>query len=116
MIDFTKQQQIYDTIKTIPNKELWSFAGLLSKAVFNAQKETKELTKQLEKASAHTTSDEVSDDQLRAKLRSILIKKLEDNSISAAEIAQLKDVFGLTNAKQDINVQVISFKKFLEQE
>ena len=50
------------------------------------------------------------DEELRAQLRLHLVDKLSSGQLQAAEIAQLKDVFGLTAHKEDINITVETFK------
>ena len=110
-MNLEKQQDVFDTIKATDNKGLWSLAGLIAKGVFNANKATKKLQKELDKQTAlPLDTGEVTDDELRRDLRLLLRAKLKDQSLSAAEIAQLKDIFGLTNAKQDVSIEIVSYK------
>ena len=122
-MDLTKQKDIYNTIRTAEAKNIWPMCGLIASLVKQATLDVKniqkkydklqlELNEALSKAQEKTPlpSGEVTDDQLRQKLRTLLLNKLNDETLSAAEIAQLKDIFGLTNAKQDITIEIVSYK------
>ena len=111
-----KQQEIYDIIRVTDNKDIWSYAGILSKKIFNDQKEIKKLQAIIDKFKAPVENTNVTDEELRQKLRSLLLAKLGDQSLSAPEIAQLKDIFGLTNAKQDVVIEIVSYKEGLDKE
>ena len=52
----------------------------------------------------------LSDEDLRAQLRSHLATRLFDGTLQAAEIAQLKDIFGLTAKDADTIIEVLDFR------
>lgn len=55
------------------------------------------------------TSSLPSDDELRAQLKVHLINRLAAGTLQAAEIGQLKDVFGLANAEIDLEIVVTDY-------
>jgi regulator of replication initiation timing len=108
-MELAKQQLIYDHISTTSNKDLWAVAGDIARQFNALVKENTKLEKENAKLSVVVEPEDVTDDQLRRSLRSLLVAKLKDQSLSAPEIAQLKDIFGLTNAKQDITISIVSY-------
>ena len=55
-------------------------------------------------------SPDLSDSQLRTRLKNLLIVKLDNGTVTAAEIAQLKDVFGLADATSDLTIEIVNYK------
>ncbi len=51
----------------------------------------------------------VSDVELRARLKALLIERLNDRTLSASDIAQLKDVFGLADAKSELTINITKY-------
>lgn len=54
------------------------------------------------------------DKQLRVELKQHLITKLANGQLQAAEIAQLKDIFGLANAQSDLQIELIDYKSLCD--
>lgn len=52
----------------------------------------------------------VTDEELRSRLREHLLDRLEDGSLSASEIGQLKDVFNLASKTDNLVIQTIDFR------
>lgn len=56
---------------------------------------------------------EMTDKELRQELRSLLVEKLQNKTLQASEIAQLKDVFGLADQTSDLLVQAVDYSNML---
>ena len=56
----------------------------------------------------------MTDQELRARLKVLLIERLNDRTLTASDIAQLKDVFGLANATSDLRIEGMDFKSMCE--
>ena len=124
--DYTNKQVIYAKIKECGDdgKALYGLCNELrnlivsgskaekvaEKAVAVAQKRVAALEKELAEAKASGAEDfDTSDEGLRGEVRSLLVSKLRDKSLSAAEIREFKDLFGLTEKKADLIVNVIDY-------
>jgi len=55
------------------------------------------------------TLSAITDEEIRARLRIHLIERLNDKTLQAAEIAQLKDVFGLSSATADTTINIVDY-------
>ena len=55
------------------------------------------------------TYSSLTDVELRARLKGLLIERLDDRTLTASDIAQLKDVFGLASAETDLVIQTIDY-------
>ena len=99
-----KQKDLFNKFKplllTCDNKVLWSYCAELADAI---QAKVKEAT------SKANSREDMDDESLRAALRSLLVTKLRDQSLSAAEIAQLKDIFHLTAPPNELSVALVQF-------
>jgi hypothetical protein len=54
--------------------------------------------------------DNATDEQIRQAARLLLMDKLSAGTITAAEFAQFKDIFGLTQKDADLHIQMVDFK------
>lgn len=122
--DYTNKQVIYAKIKECGDdgKALYGLCNDLrnlivagakaeavaEKAVAKSEKRIAELEKALEAAES-TEERDMSDDVLMVKLRELLFVKLEDKTLSAAEIRELKELFGLTQKQADLIINVIDY-------
>ena len=93
-------ERIWRGMKENPSRQSLydAMAPLMRKYIHDA--------KMVEKIEEQT---DISDEELRQKLRAHLLVRLEEKSIQASEIAQLKDVFGLTERERDIIIEVINY-------
>ena len=113
MIDLTDKQSIYDAIRSADAKELWALVSTvytLNRAKDKLQDQLDNI--QVENSGAESRpslSDDASDSEVRVRARAVLLDKLNDGSITAAEFAQFKDVFGLASAESDLNITVTSY-------
>jgi|TARA_Y100000310_G_scaffold71020_1_gene66841 hypothetical protein len=111
MIDLTDKQSIYDNItKAKENKEKFELAGtihrLIKKGIDNTRKETKEECLNL-------SANNLSDSELRVRVKGLLIKRLADGTLSASDIGQLKDIFGLASKTDDLSIEVVDYSNAL---
>ena len=115
-MNYTKPQEINDAFKGADNPTLWSLSKLIANHIKALDKTIRGLKEELSMAQEVALGQEetLTDSELRGKLRALLVAKVAEGSISAAEIAQLKDVFGLTNAKQDITIELVHYKSLDE--
>jgi hypothetical protein len=49
------------------------------------------------------------DAELRGMIRRTLVEKLADGSWTASDIGQVKDIFGLSSAVQDVHIEYVQF-------
>ena len=62
------------------------------------------------KEEVETLASTISDEELRARLKVHLVERLDNGVLQAAEIAQLKGVFGLVDAVQDVIIELIDYR------
>ena len=109
------------------NKEIFALSKLLAKdlrtqglvptiakaqqPIYNTlHKQLRSIEKEdQEKKNGLNLPDNPTDTQLREALKALLVVKLKDNTLTAAEIAQLKDVFGLADATSDLTIEVVNY-------
>lgn len=116
------QQSIYATIKNntdIGNSEantlarvIWSdvvkYGKFWEKEGISAERKKWEKKNLVESRGRLLTNEERSE-----KLTRFLDGKLMDGSLTAAELAQFKDIYGLKAADRDISIELIDFKDAL---
>lgn len=116
------QQSIYATIKNntnIGNSEantlarvIWSdvvkYGKFWEKEGISAEREKWEKKNLVESRGRILTNEERSEELTR-----FLDGKLMDGSLTAAELAQFKDIYGLKAADRDISIELIDFKDAL---
>ena len=68
------------------------------------------IEREKEKKKGLIPPESMSDDELRLRLREHLISKLGSGELQAAEIAQLKDLFGLASKANDLVVELVDYK------
>ena len=59
--------------------------------------------------SSEILAGSLTDEELRLRLKALLVERLDDRTLSASDIAQLKDVFGLADATSDLTIQITKF-------
>ena len=102
------QQAIYDTIKTTDNSQLWSTCGLIAKHI---QKLNKTLSKLNDDKVATLIPLDCSDEELRTRVKTHLVNKLNDGSLTASEIGQLKEVFpSLVSSVDDLTIEYVDYE------
>jgi len=114
MIDLTDKQSIYDAIRSADATELWAFTSTVYALNRTKDKLQEQVDNQCESAGAESRpplSDDATDSEVRVRARAVLLDKLNDGSITAAEFAQFKDVFGLASAESDLNIRVVSYSE-----
>ena len=107
-MNYANQQELYDYIKQADNKDLWSRCGTLAKRVRNLEKieSTQEKKK---KDGLDPTSGTLTDAELRTRVKNHLVAKLADGTLGAADIGQLKDIFGLASKTEELTIQVVDY-------
>lgn len=108
-----KQQEIFDKFKTLDNSGRWSFCGELAKVYkdYNTAKEYIERDKQQtkQKKGLDLSPDLLEDkDALRTHVLQHLFQESEKGNAQASD--KLAKIAGLSEASQDITIEIISFK------
>jgi len=119
-MDYSNQQELYDTIKRADNSDLWSLSGAIAKTVQKATKDKDKAITNLNKAKTTTKKEngsnlpalpeDISDAELRTHVKKHLLLRLGDGSLSASEIGQLKDVFNLASQTEELSIVVESYE------
>ena len=132
------KQELFDLISpnTSNNKDLYGVCGTINiefgklnkqikakdkeireanKEVLKLQKQVEELRLDLEQREATATTPvsefiEPSDDDVRRAIKRLYWSKVQDETLAPSELAQFKDLYGLADKKQDINISTVSFK------
>ena len=108
-MDYSNQQELYDTIKRADNSDLWSLSGAIAKTVQKANKAI-EKTKPKKRDGLNPSTLQMDDSELRTRVKQHLVDKLGDGSLSASEIGQLKDVFNLASQTEELSIVVESYE------
>ena len=108
-----KQQEIFDKFKTLDNSGRWSFCGELAKVYkdLNTAKEYIERDKQQtkEKKGSDFPQDLLENkDALRTHVLQHLFQESEKGNAQASD--KLAKIAGLSEASQDITIEIVSFK------
>lgn len=131
MTDFTDKQAIYNAITAhrFDNPAMYALSQQIATKVTQLTKEVAKLQEtarkakrkaQLERQDTVKVPESVqealdaldihsTDTELRTAARALLISKLQSKDISASEFAQFKDVFGLANASDDLNIELVMY-------
>lgn len=119
-MDFTNKDHIFTRIREVmsDNKALYAFCNELRIQIQAGRKEARESNKALESAQKQikkleemvSAPQDMSDEVLMDELRGLLFSKLKDKSLSAAEIRELKELFGLTQKQADLVIETVDFK------
>lgn len=116
MIDLTDKQNIFNEIQAASgdNRKMFNIA----QDVFHQVKKLRDGRAQQEKDQAkrskglealNSLSVDSTEAELRACTKLVLIEKLRDQSITAAEFAQFKDVFNLASDVDQLSIETVSF-------
>lgn len=109
-----------DHVTSSANPAIWSLCQQISTAskalVREAVKEVKEKSEAEAKAKEkelHTPSRLLTDEERTEALTKFLDGKLLDGTLSAAELAQFKDIYGLKAKDKDVTIKAVDFKEAL---
>ena len=121
-MDLTNQQLIFDTIKKADNAQLWSTCGVIARSAEKAAKLLAQATQREESYREEQAKEKenglnpnridvstLTDAELRLRVKQHLVDKLTNNTLGAADIGQLKDVFGLASKTEDLTIQVVDY-------
>ena len=115
-MNYTSQQEIYDTIKKATNSNLWTTAGVLAQRIKTAEKERDKVTAAKKKEDSLNTPTiplDATDEELRTYVRRHLLVKLSSGDLSASEIGQLKDIFNLSSQSDELQLIVENYKDMI---
>jgi hypothetical protein len=107
-MNYANQQELYDFIKQADNASLWSRCGTLAKTVGKLQKREEQHTKEKKKG-LDSPPPSLTDKELRTRVKNHLVAKLADGTLGAADIGQLKDIFGLASKAEELTIQVVDY-------
>lgn len=124
-MDLTNKQELFNHISTVKedSKALWGIVSSISLAMVAAEK-TKDALDKVKKELAEEYGEDadgnpcnpldstalVTDEQIRARVKRHLLNRLADGTLSASDIGQLKDVFGIANKESDLSISVIDYR------
>ena len=111
-MDITSRDELFAAIRATgeSNSQLHAVCVAIATQAKRMDKEIGKQTNEKEKRKGlnQLTADS-SDDELRAGVRLLLIAKVNDNSLTASEIGQFKDVFGLADASSDLVIETVDY-------
>lgn len=125
MIDYTDRDSIYNAIRMASGdnsltltlaQDIRSQMNKANNRAKTAEQSAKsnginqDVQSSLDSLGLHST-----DAEIRTGARALLISKLQSKEISAAEFAQFKDVFGLANDANDLDIQTVEFKSMCDE-
>lgn len=122
-MNYANQQELFDTINKADGKSLWSTCGVISNQLHKATKAVTKLEKELAYREEHTTKEEkekgsnsptidvstLTDGELRMHVKQLLMDRLSAGTLSASDIGQLKDIFGLASKTEELQIEVVDY-------
>ena len=115
-MNLLKEQEVFALMKTLEgNKAVFGACRKISAEAKALVKRIEEKAKKKAEVVQKSIDEEMDDGELRLEVRKHLAKKLRDGSLSAAEIAQLKDLFGLANSTSELSIIVVSYTEVQEE-
>lgn len=109
-MNLTSRQDLFDVINAAKHdkQQLWAAIAPITREFVRLQAVEVQFKALVDEGSDALTED-LTEDELRAHVKSLLITRLKDKTLTAAEIAQFKDVFGLANKSSDIEINVVNY-------
>lgn len=89
------------------NGDVWNLSQKINAMLAEEIKGIKSAVKREEKV--RTRGRMLTDDERQEELTRFLDAKLLDGTLTAAELGQFKDIYGLKNKERDIIIQTINF-------
>ena len=119
-MDYTSKQSIYDAIKIASKdgKALWPLISQLHTHMNKLQREVttyreentrRENRTKEEKENGLDSLPNLSDAELRSRVKNHLLVKLDDGSLSGSDIGQLKDIFGLASKVEELRIETVDY-------
>jgi hypothetical protein len=122
-MNYANQQVLFDTINKADGKSLWSTCGVISNQLHKAAKAVTKLEKELTYREDNATKEEkekgsnpptinvstLTDAELRMHVKQLLMNRLSAGTLSASDIGQLKDIFGLASKTEELTIQVVDY-------
>jgi hypothetical protein len=116
-MNLTNQQELFDTINKADNSQLWSTCGVIARS---AEKSAKLLAQATHREEQHREEEKkkgldsqdtanLTDEELRLRVKRHLLVKLSDGSLSGSDIGQLKDIFGLASKTEELTIEVVDY-------
>tara|TARA_Y100000310_G_scaffold211187_1_gene211926 strand:- start:57 stop:476 length:420 start_codon:yes stop_codon:yes gene_type:complete len=119
MLDLTDKQAIYNEIKIAANKDgkaLWPLIGKIHTHIHKLTKENNTLReehtqkeKKKEEGLDPSNLSDLTDAELRQRVKGLLVARLDEGTLSASDIGQLKDIFGLASKTDDLSIEVVDY-------
>lgn len=94
------------------NKAVYAFCQKLATKVNRAMREWQREATEEAKVKAKVDANTLTDEERATKLTQFLDGKLMDGSLTAAELAQFKDIYGLKAKDRDVIVNIISWADY----
>jgi Na+/phosphate symporter len=111
VIDVMDRKSLYEGAKGCRDgTELYRWCGEVARLVGIMGKDLEKAKKRLSDYEGALAEGDVTDEELVSRLRVLLLAKLSDQSLSAAEIREMKDLFGLTARTADTIIEIVSYK------
>lgn len=117
MLDLNNRDSIYSAIKLASGDNSKVFA-LAQEIRTSFRKQGEEIKREIERGNKgvvvgalDSLTLDATDSEIRAGARALLISKLKQQEITAAEFAQFKDVFGLASAADQTSIVIESFSE-----
>jgi len=101
------KQQFFDHFKTADKSTLWSTATQLEAALKQLSEANTKL-KLIGQGESEAALD-LTDEELRARVRRLLIARLDDQSLTASEIGQFTKIFGLDQDAERTIIEPINY-------
>ena len=109
-MDMTNRDDLYNAIRaTGTNKQLHALCATIAREVNRLEKHRDKTIEKEKEVGLNQLTIDSTDSELRAGVRALLINKVNDNSLTASEIGQFKDVFGLANEKDDLLIEAVDY-------
>lgn len=109
MLDITSKTDLYESIKSAKNNS--QYHALATKII-----EANRAALEEQKKSRVSLGPDASDEEVRAAIRQVLLDRIGDGTLSAADIAQTKDLFGLKDKEQEIIVNLIDYSNLTDED
>ena len=110
-MDMTNREDIYGAIRAAgsDNKQLHAVCANIAREVKRLTRDKAKTEEKKKKDGLNQLTADSTDDELRVGVRNLLIAKVNDNSLTASEIGQFKDVFGLADASSDLLIETVDY-------
>jgi hypothetical protein len=118
------QQELYNSIKKTDGKTAWAtcatVANLLrkqDKLIAQAQtyregielEREEQAKKKRDSLDSSSPESNLTDEELRLRVKNHLLVKLDDGSLSGSDIGQLKDIFGLASKVEELRIETVDY-------